>query len=498
MLAGDITIDFDLHGTAPVTINLALAAAVHHPAEREPDHRRLQPAGQLGQHRQVSARTRCPGVRLRGKGIDAERGRPVHHERRQPGPRPGPVGPVHRGIIDRRPGRRSATASWATGSASTGTAGTTRRRTSGVLVNNGRDRHPHRQRRPGRPQRHRQLHQGHRPVRPGDQSHRHPGQPAVHRARWRGGGVLAWAWTTTSVPGTASSAAMAPGERNVIGPTRWEGIELSHGWDRDGHDNGPWRITRQPGHRQLDRVPHGRSLRHALPVGLDRRARPIRRACTSGTVRTTTSSRATTSRRTTTASACAPGRRTATRSSSNVIGISPRGESAPMDGWGIDLQQGLRDATLRGNVIRNAASGGVGPAERERDRGAHQPDDRGPHVADRPSGWHAGVMPARTTVLAAPRVVVSAGLRELARWCAARHVRARPSRSTVRAAPAGKAGTAERLPGPRHGRRRTALGMSRSGTSRLVIGSRPSRSGPTATPPRCRPGSPSGTSAAGR
>ncbi len=115
-----------------------------------------------------------------------------------------------------------------------------------------------------------------------------------------------------------------PGEGNVIGPTRWEGIELSHGFDRYGDDDTAWRITRQPGHRQLGRVPHGRPLRHALPVGIPPRHRGRDRHPPVGRLPATTSSRATTWPRCSTASGCAAGRPAATQ----VIGQRRRGVAA--------------------------------------------------------------------------------------------------------------------------------------------------------------------------
>ena len=149
------------------------------------------------------------------------------------------------------------------------------------------------------------------------------------------------------------------GARNVIGPTRWEGIELSHGWDPDGGDDSPWRITGNRiignwiGFRRDGR--YHEDFRSGLIASTgDAAGVHIWDGANDNVVaRNHIGSRYDGIR---------------IRSSiarrnqviGNVIGVSPRGEQAPMSGWGISLSQGLRDATLRGNVIRNAARGGVG------------------------------------------------------------------------------------------------------------------------------------------
>lgn len=44
----------------------------------------------------------------------------------------------------------------------------------------------------------------------------------------------------------------------------------------------------------------------------------------------------------------------------NVIGVSPLGQDAPLSWWGIRLRQGTKQHIIKGNVIRNAGSGGIG------------------------------------------------------------------------------------------------------------------------------------------
>lgn len=44
----------------------------------------------------------------------------------------------------------------------------------------------------------------------------------------------------------------------------------------------------------------------------------------------------------------------------NVIGVSPLGQNAPLTRWGIIVRLGARDETVFNNTIRNAAAGGIG------------------------------------------------------------------------------------------------------------------------------------------
>lgn len=44
----------------------------------------------------------------------------------------------------------------------------------------------------------------------------------------------------------------------------------------------------------------------------------------------------------------------------NLIGVSPRGEAAPLTGWGVKVRWGTKHDTIANNTIRNAASGGIG------------------------------------------------------------------------------------------------------------------------------------------
>ncbi len=150
-----------------------------------------------------------------------------------------------------------------------------------------------------------------------------------------------------------------PGERNIIGPTRWEGIELSHGWDPDGGDDSPWRITgnrivgnwigfRKDGRYNAEyRSGYVKSTADAAGVHIwdganDNVVARNHVGSRFDGIRIRTS------------------RARGNQVIENVIGVSPRGEKAPMSGWGISLSEGLRGATLRGNVIRNVGRGGVG------------------------------------------------------------------------------------------------------------------------------------------
>ncbi len=150
-----------------------------------------------------------------------------------------------------------------------------------------------------------------------------------------------------------------PGQRNIIGPTRLEGIELSHGWDPDGGDDSPWRIT---GNRIVGNWigfryngAYDASYRSGYHDGAEDSTgiHVWDGAADNLVVRNHIASvhdgiriRSSTSR--------------GNELVGNVIGVSPRGEPAPLKGWGISVSQGLRHATLRGNRIRYARLGGVG------------------------------------------------------------------------------------------------------------------------------------------
>jgi len=152
-----------------------------------------------------------------------------------------------------------------------------------------------------------------------------------------------------------------PGEGNIIGPTTLEGIELSHGWDPDTETStvhwrvsgnriiGNWVGFRKDGRYDADyrsgQLPSTADNANGINVydgvydnvisrnyiasvydGIQLMSpRALRNALTN-----------------------------------NIIGVSPRGEQAPLTGWGIVLDWNLKGATLSGNVIRNARTGGVG------------------------------------------------------------------------------------------------------------------------------------------
>ncbi len=151
----------------------------------------------------------------------------------------------------------------------------------------------------------------------------------------------------------------APGEANIIGRTRWEGIELSHGFDRYGDDDAAWRIT---GNRII-----GNWVGFRMNGRYDARYRSGYQAGTtdSAGIHVWDGSTGNVIARNHVASVF-DGIRVRSSTSGknqvtdNVVGVSPLGERAPMSGWGISLSQGLPSATLRGNVLRNAHKGGVG------------------------------------------------------------------------------------------------------------------------------------------
>ena len=364
-----------------------LAAAVHHQARRQPDHRRLQPARQRRQHRRVRLQ-RGPRVSASAATASAPTRSACTSPVATTWSAACVLSDLYRGIFVDGPdaaGNRIM-GNWIgfdRDGSNDPKAGI------GVLVNTGATDTRVGSARPGGPQRHRQLHQGHRPVRAGDT-----------RGTVIQGNLLCIA------PGGATAECSVgmdhdfgprdgliggdgPGELNVIGPTRWEGIELSHGWDPDGGDDSPWRITgnriignwigfRKDGRYDKD-YPVGLLRGHGRLHGrahLGRRERQRRRPQPRRVVvrRHPHPHLHRASQR---------GHRQRHRR------VAARRDRRPLAGWGISLSQGLKGATLSGNVIRNAKSGGVGLLNTNVDRGAHQPDRSWAARPDLPSSWLA-------------------------------------------------------------------------------------------------------------
>jgi CSLREA domain-containing protein len=155
-----------------------------------------------------------------------------------------------------------------------------------------------------------------------------------------------------------------PAERNVIGPTYLEGIELAHGWDPAlpwGTDTSTtWQVnesrvvgnwigfradgTYDPGYRsgqEFSRKDNGNGINAYDGVndsliagnwvasvydGIQLQAPNAQRNVVRG----------------------------------NTIGVSPAGEAAPLTGWGIVVRWNTRFHVVANNVIRHADQGGIG------------------------------------------------------------------------------------------------------------------------------------------
>ncbi len=149
-------------------------------------------------------------------------------------------------------------------------------------------------------------------------------------------------------------------ERNVIGPTTLNGIELSHGWDPStGQSTTTWQINdhrvidnwigfRSDGHydpnfRVAQNVPtvdngqgvniydgSNRNLVEGNHIGSAHDGLTIGMSNSTGNI-----------------------------VRDNIVGESAYGEAVPMDGWGIYLYSNTWQHTIEGNIFRNAADGGI-------------------------------------------------------------------------------------------------------------------------------------------
>ncbi len=152
-------------------------------------------------------------------------------------------------------------------------------------------------------------------------------------------------------------------ERNVIGPTRLNGIEFSHGYQqgtgsgpgtpafhiRDHRVIGNWIGFRSDGsysaaYRSAQNVPtfdNGQAINIYDGSSHNVVESNYIAAVYDGVT-------------------IALSNATGNQVLDNVIGQSPLGEQAPMAGWGVYFYSNTHQHTVAGNVIRNAADGGVG------------------------------------------------------------------------------------------------------------------------------------------
>jgi CSLREA domain-containing protein len=154
------------------------------------------------------------------------------------------------------------------------------------------------------------------------------------------------------------------GERNVIGPTTLQGIELSHGWDPKlpyGTDtattwqvnsnrvignwvgfkaDGSYAANYRSGY-QVSNADNGNAINVYDGTNDNIVARNFVAAAFDGIQVMSSNSE-----------------RNVVRG--NTIGESPKGEAAPMSGWGVVVRWGTRHDIIRDNTIRNAEKGGIG------------------------------------------------------------------------------------------------------------------------------------------
>jgi hypothetical protein len=154
-----------------------------------------------------------------------------------------------------------------------------------------------------------------------------------------------------------------PRERNVIGPTLYQGVELSHGWD----PSRPWGSDRTT----TWRIDANRVVGNWVGFRVDgsyhpayRSGQDVSRADNGNGINAYDGVNESDISGNWVASVYdgiqvqAPNaQRNVVRG--NVIGESPRGEPAPLGGWGVVLRWATRFDLVEGNVIRHAREGGI-------------------------------------------------------------------------------------------------------------------------------------------
>lgn len=152
-------------------------------------------------------------------------------------------------------------------------------------------------------------------------------------------------------------------EKNVTGPTSLNGVEISHGWDPDGNDtsnkwvnmrnhvDGNWIGFRNNGNYDAD---YRAGQNNPGASGDNGNGVNVYDGCRDNVVDgnwiASGYDGVNTMR-----SNCFN-----TEIRNNIIGLSPNGQPAPLNRWGINVRQGTTEHYVHDNVIRNAASGGIG------------------------------------------------------------------------------------------------------------------------------------------
>ncbi|MEO8246780.1 MAG: PKD domain-containing protein [Chloroflexota bacterium] len=156
----------------------------------------------------------------------------------------------------------------------------------------------------------------------------------------------------------------APNERNVIGPTSLQGIELSHGWDPAiGSANGSTPTYQINGHRVLGNWVGFPGDGHYLSSFRSATSSPGGGDNGQG-INVYDGSNNNLVEGNYVASnydgiQFASGNALANTARGNFIGLSPFGEAAPLSRWGIKIRLGTRLHNLENNTIANATLGGI-------------------------------------------------------------------------------------------------------------------------------------------
>jgi CSLREA domain-containing protein len=152
-----------------------------------------------------------------------------------------------------------------------------------------------------------------------------------------------------------------PFEANVIGPTYNQGIEISHGWDPAKVDtSSKWQITgnRVTGNWVGFRMngSYAANYRSGQHFSSSDNGNGIN--VYDGTYDNIVQRNHVASVYDGIQVMAPNAQRNIVRG--NIIGVSPTGQAAPLQGWGVKVRWGTRYDVIANNTIRNAASGGIG------------------------------------------------------------------------------------------------------------------------------------------
>ncbi len=153
-------------------------------------------------------------------------------------------------------------------------------------------------------------------------------------------------------------------ERNIIGPTLLQGIELSHGWDPSLPYGTDTATTYQVNHNKVTGNWVGFRADGSYSAAY-RSGQNLSYADNGNAINCYDGSNDNIIQRNYVASVY-DGIQLETKNAvrnivrGNVIGESPQGQNAPLTGWGIVVRWGTTNDTVSNNVIRNAAKGGIG------------------------------------------------------------------------------------------------------------------------------------------